>query len=167
MTDIPTCRRLNPPKALPIDQAIIVENMNVRIEQVTKKYLKKCEKKCKKKGLPFVKNNSRLTETTYQWARFLKLGARWENGGADWKQAKNALRTCFCIAPPMAGYYKDHKPLREDNEQLGPKMRPVCGSVEGSNRPQSHNLAKILFFLGQGGGDGLLEYRRDVWSNQD
>ena len=48
----------------------------------------------------------------------------------------------------MAGYYKDHKPLREDNEQLGPKMRPVCGFVESSNRPQSHNLAKILSFLG-------------------
>ena len=48
----------------------------------------------------------------------------------------------------MAGYYKDHKPLREDNEQLGSKMQPVCGSVEGSNGPQTHKLAEILSFLG-------------------
>ena len=59
MTDIPTCQRLNPTKVLAINQAIIVENMNVR---VTKKHLKKYEKK----GLPFVKNNSRLTATKYQ-----------------------------------------------------------------------------------------------------
>ena len=44
------------------NQAIIVENMNVRLEQVTKKHLKRYEKK----GLPFVKNNSRLTATKYQ-----------------------------------------------------------------------------------------------------
>ena len=48
----------------------------------------------------------------------------------------------------MADYYKDHKPLREDNEKLGSKMQPVCGSVEGSNGPQSHKLAEILSFLG-------------------
>ena len=62
MTDIPTCQRLNPTKVLAINQAIIVENMNVRLEQVTKKHLKRYEKK----GLPFVKNKSRLTATKYQ-----------------------------------------------------------------------------------------------------
>ena len=62
MRDISTCPRLNPTKVLAINQAIIVENMNVRLEQVTKKHLKKYEKK----GLPFVKNNSRLTATKYQ-----------------------------------------------------------------------------------------------------
>ena len=132
MTDIPTCQRLNPTKVLAINQAIIVENMNVRLEQVTKKHLKKYEKK----GLPFVKNNSTLTATKYQYARFLRLGAGWDNGGAAWKQAKNALRTCFFIAPPMADYYKDHKPLREDNEQLGSSCLWISGGQQRTPNTQ-------------------------------
>ena len=34
---------------------------------------------------------------------------------------------------PMSGYYKDHKPLVQGSEHLGPKLRPVCGAVESSN----------------------------------
>ena len=49
VTDIPTCRRVHPPKALPADQAVILENMKNRIAEVIKVYLKNCDKK----GLTF------------------------------------------------------------------------------------------------------------------
>ena len=55
---MPTCKRLNPPKPLPTDQAIIVENMKSRIEEATKKYLKGCDKR----GLPPLKNVSKIEE---------------------------------------------------------------------------------------------------------
>ena len=58
VTDIPTCRRLHPPKALPADQAVILENMKSRIAEVTKVYLKNCDKK----GLPLLKNVSEIEE---------------------------------------------------------------------------------------------------------
>ena len=54
VTDIPTCRRIHPPKALPADKAVILENMKSRIAEVTKIYLKNCDKK----GLPLSKNIS-------------------------------------------------------------------------------------------------------------
>ena len=56
VTDIPTCRRIKPPKPLPTDQTIILENMKSRIQEVTKDYLKNCDKK----GLPMVKNTTKL-----------------------------------------------------------------------------------------------------------
>ena len=58
VTDIPTCRRLAPPKSLPVDQAIILENMKNRIAEATKQYLKNCDKK----GIPLVKNISKMEE---------------------------------------------------------------------------------------------------------
>ena len=58
VTDIPTCRILNPPKTIPTDQAIILENMKNRISEVTKQYLKTCDKK----GLPLVKNITKIEE---------------------------------------------------------------------------------------------------------
>ena len=203
VTDIPTCRRLHPPKALPADQAVILENMKSRIAEVTKVYLKNCDKK----GLPLLKNVSeieergikeikmdkdnvilstdksgrlaaqqrgfyeeamqahvaddpklswedqcskekRITAHTLQWGRLLKLGAKWDNNGRHWDRVKNSLRTKFCLAPPMSGYYKDHKKPAEGKEHLGPKLRPVCGAVESSNGPLSHMLSEILTTLG-------------------
>ena len=58
VTDLPTCRRLVPPKPLPTEQAIILENMKNRISEATKNYLKNCDKK----GIPLVKNISKLEE---------------------------------------------------------------------------------------------------------
>ena len=203
ITDIPTCRRLNPPKALPTDQAVILENMKHRIEEVTKNYLKNCDKK----GLPNAKNISKeeeqgikemkddgenvflttdksgklvaqkreyyiegmephlggdqvitweqqctmeryLTATTLLWGRFLRLGVKWGAGGRHTDRVRTALRTKFCLAPPVSGYYKDHKPLTPGSEHLGPKLRPVVGAVESANGPLSHILAEILSFLG-------------------
>ena len=90
----------------------------------------------------------RMTAHTLQWGRLLRLGAKWDNGGKHWDRVKNALRTKFCLAPPMAGYYKDHKAPAEGREYLGPKLRPVCGAVESSNGPLSHMLSEILDHLG-------------------
>ena len=203
ITDIPTCRRLNPPRTLPADQAVTLENMKSRINEATRRYLETCDKK----GFPKTKNISeeeekgikgmkedkenvflctdksgklaaqkrllyveamqphlgddqlltwgeqctverKMTAHTLQWGRILRLGAKWDNGGRHWDRVKNALRTKFCLAPPMSGYYKDHKAPAEGREHLGPKLRPVCGTVESSNGPLSHMLSEILSYLG-------------------
>ena len=91
---------------------------------------------------------SRITGHTLQLARALGLGDRWDSGGKHWDRVKNALRTKFCLAPPLSGYYKDHKTPTEGREYLGPKIRPVCGAAESSNGPLSHILLEILSFLG-------------------
>ena len=203
VTDIPTCRRLHPPKALPADQAVILENMKSRVAEVTRSYLKNCDKKglplskniseMEEKGIKDIKNDKenlvlctdksgklaaqkrtfyveamqshiqddpivswqdqcslekQMTAHTLQWSRLLRLGAKWDNGGKHWDRVKNALRTKFCLAPPMSGYYKDHKEPAEGKEYLGPKLRPVCGAVESSNGPLSHMLSEILTTLG-------------------
>ena len=52
------------------------------------------------------------------------------------------------MAPPMSGYYKDHKaPAADGREHLGPKLRAVCGAVESSNGPLSYILSEILSYL--------------------
>ena len=93
-------------------------------------------------------NEKKMTAHTLQWGRLLRLGAKWDNGGKHWDRVKNALRTKFCLAPPMSGYYKDHKEPTVGKEHLGPKLRPVCGAVESSNGQLSHMLSEILTTLG-------------------
>ena len=63
VTNIPTCRRLNPPKALPEDQAVILENMKSRINEVTRQYLRACDKK----GFLKIKNISKEETRVVSW----------------------------------------------------------------------------------------------------
>ena len=79
-----------------------------------------------------------MTGFTLQWGRLLRLGAKWDSRGKHWNRVKNSLWTKFCLAPPISGYYKDHKAPVQGREHLGPKLRPVCGAVESSNGPLSH-----------------------------
>ena len=89
----------------------------------------------------------KMTATTLMWGKLLRLGAKWDSGRHS-ERVRSALRTRFCLAPPMSGYYKDHKPLVPGKENLGPKLRPVCGAVESCNGPLSNILAEILNILG-------------------
>ena len=113
-------------------------------------------------------NEKRMTAHTLQWGRLLKLGAKWDNGGKHWDRVKNALRTKFCMAPPMSGYYKDHKEPAVGKEYLGPKLRPVCGAVESRIVSHavgdSHNPRRQD---GQGDWSIVLEHGGDVWSVGD
>ena len=90
----------------------------------------------------------RMTGHTLQFARLLRLGEKWDNNGTHWARVKNALRTKFCLAPPVSGYPKDHKLPTAGREHLGPQMRPVCGAGESSNGPYSHMLSEVLTILG-------------------
>ena len=54
VTDIPTCRRLHPPRPLSDHQMIVLNNIKTRIVEVTKLYLKKCGMK----GFPKTKNTN-------------------------------------------------------------------------------------------------------------
>ena len=90
----------------------------------------------------------KMTGHTFQWVRLLRLGAKWDSNEKHWDRVKNSLQTKFCLAPPISGYYKDHKAPVQGREYLGLKLQPVCGAVESSNGPLSHMLSEILNFLG-------------------
>ena len=90
----------------------------------------------------------KMTATSLIWGKLLNLGDKWDINGRHEDRVRSALRSKFCLAPPMSGYYKDHKPLVEGKEHLGPKLRPVCGATESSNGPLSSILAEILSSLG-------------------
>ena len=81
---------------------------------------------------------------TVQWGRILNLGAKWNASGRHWTRVKSALRTRSCLAPPLYGLPKDHKPLPDGEEHLGPPLRPVCGATESINGALSELLTEIL-----------------------
>ena len=47
-------------------------------------------------------------------------------------------------APPLDGYRKDHKPVPEGQEDVGPPVRPVCAANVAPNSSISHFLIKII-----------------------
>ena len=89
-----------------------------------------------------------MNATSLQWGRMLRLWEKWNGSGRHGERVGAARRTRCCMAPPLYGLPKDHKPLVPGEEHLGPPLRPVCGCTESINKSLSQLLTEILTTLG-------------------
>ena len=60
---------------------------------------------------------------------------------------RNVIKAENVNIPPFYGMRKDHKKVEEGMEEVGPKVRPVCGANDCVTKRVSHILCKILYPL--------------------
>ena len=93
------------------------------------------------------KLEAELNACTIQFARVLRVGAKW----GHWPRVKSAVTSHLGPIPLLSGYPKTHKDishLDEDDRLKGPPVRPVCGASESNNGPLSDLLSQICMQLG-------------------
>ena len=69
-----------------------------------------------------------------------------EEKGGDMR-LRNVIRAENVSIPPFYGMRKDHKKIDEGMEEIGPKVRPVCGAKDCVTKRVSHIICQIIYPL--------------------
>ena len=81
-----------------------------------------------------------LNGHSVMWARILKIGKGWKQE----QRVKSAVMSKNGTIPELYGLRKDHKPVVNGQEAIGPPTRPVCGASRSINGPLSNILSEVL-----------------------